>query len=511
MSEARRSFLRRVRLRIRLSWLSSTAQRYVPYLGLSFVGLFGFEWLTTWDDALRFSLYLAGGFTLILLIRAATLRISDWDVSRAAERGLRARDVFTTALEFDTQDDGVHQAIQGRADRVAASATSTQAIPIHAQPERLRQLGLAAGLALLISLLPPFSSTPALSSDVEAALETEAQEVERIAEAVEKSEVENAEEIIEELQALAKELREAQTLDEALRALDDSSHRLEAKVDPQFLNQKAAVQGLARDLTLRPLVSGAPLDAASQFIELAENLNDLSDPELRALEQRLRDLAESQAAGNSALSNQLSDAARSLSAGDLAGAGIALNNAAAGQRAGLSEARGQQALAESQRALDGIASRLGSQGQGQAQGLGQGQGQGQGGGQGGQAGAGSGAIAGVRPGDGSASGQGGQGTVGSGTGEGYGTEVQTNSVYNPVDTGSVSDLLQVHIDGGSGEGAIIGRGEAPTQRGDSIVPYAQVLPEYLNEAADALSSLQLPPSMRGIVQTYFEQLADEAR
>jgi hypothetical protein len=38
-----------------------------------------------------------------------------------------------------------------------------------------------------------------------------------------------------------------------------------------------------------------------------------------------------------------------------------------------------------------------------------------------------------------------------------------------------------------------------------------VLPDYLNQAADALDELQLPPSMRNIVQTYFQLLADEAR
>jgi hypothetical protein len=75
----------------------------------------------------------------------------------------------------------------------------------------------------------------------------------------------------------------------------------------------------------------------------------------------------------------------------------------------------------------------------------------------------------------------------------------------------VSDIVQVGIDGGTGDGQVVGKGEAPTQAGQSIVPYAQVLPQYLNEAADALGQLQLPPSMRGIVQTYFDRLADEAR
>lgn len=88
--------------------------------------------------------------------------------------------------------------------------------------------------------------------------------------------------------------------------------------------------------------------------------------------------------------------------------------------------------------------------------------------------------------------------------------METAEVFDPVSEGNVSDMIQVAIDGGTGDGDILGRAEAPTQRGESVVPYAQVLPEYMNQAADALSELQLPPSMRGIVQTYFERLADEA-
>ncbi len=67
------------------------------------------------------------------------------------------------------------------------------------------------------------------------------------------------------------------------------------------------------------------------------------------------------------------------------------------------------------------------------------------------------------------------------------------------------------IEGGTGEGDVIGEGEGPTARGESVVPYAQVLPEYLNQAADAMGELQLPPSMRDIVQSYFDLLANEAR
>jgi hypothetical protein len=89
--------------------------------------------------------------------------------------------------------------------------------------------------------------------------------------------------------------------------------------------------------------------------------------------------------------------------------------------------------------------------------------------------------------------------------------VETASVFDPIDRGNSSDLVQVGIDGGSAEGQVVGRADTATQSGQSVVPYAQVLPQYLNEAADALGEIRLPPAMRGIVQNYFDLLADEAR
>lgn len=533
MPHERRLFLRRIRARMRLAWISATAQRYAPYVGVLLVVIFAADWLTPFQHGLATAGIVSGLSLLVLVIGAISFRITDWDAARAAERGLNARDALTTALEFTDAEDGVHRIIQERADRVAADSEPAVAIPIRADRSRLRQFGLAGALALLLGLLPPLGSSPALSSDVAEAIEAEAEQIEKIAEAVATADVETSEEIVAELERLAAELRESETLEEALQTLEDAETRLGERVDPSFLSQKAAVQGLARDLALRPLTDGAPLDAASQLEELAGELSSLSETELEALQDRLDDLAGSQAAGNPALSSQLSEASRALGAGDLASAADSLQQAAAGQQSGLDGARGQQALTETQRALEGARARLsgsapsegegqgegqgqgqgGGEGEGQGQGQGQGQGEGQGQGNGGQpsTGGASGQISGVAPGSGDASGQGGQGTVGPGTGEEYGTEVETASVFNPVEEGNVSDLVQVGIDGGSADGQVVGRAEAPTQTGESVVPYAQVLPDYLNQAADALGEIQLPPAMRGIVQSYFDLLANEAR
>lgn len=507
---------------MRLAWLWATAQQLAPYVALTIVVLFLAQWLLGWDGAPVWAMRAIWLFALGLIAVAAGLRITDWDASRAAERGLGARDALTTALEFTDPTDEVHGTIQARAEQIAATASPASAIPMRARPDRLRQVGLAAAVAILIALLPPIGDTPALSLDLQTALEEEAQEVERIAEAIAAEDVENAEEIIEELRRLAEELRAAESLEEALEALERTDTRLEALLDPNQLAQKAAVQGLATDLALRPLVDGT-LDAADQFEQLAQGLDQLSEPELQALADRLADLAESQAAGNPSLSTQLAQAAASLSMGDLAAASEALSQAAASQRSGVSQARGQQAISETQRGLDAISSRLSGEGGADGSGAGEGEGgeggQGEGGSQGsgtGQDGDGgqaapSGQISDVAPGAGDASGQGGQGTVGAGSGEDHGTEVSQNTVYDPVVTGPVSDLLQVDISGGDARGDITQLKDAPTQLGESVVPYATVLPRYLNVAADALAALRLPPTMRGIVQSYFDRLAEAAR
>lgn len=520
MTDPIRGFYRRIRLRLRLAWLAETAQTYAPQIAFIVLALFVFDWLTGWFAAPRYSIIVVMSYAVTLIIGSLLLRIGEWDAARSAERGLGLPASLTTALEFNNEANEIHLRIQTRAREIAAGASPAQAIPIPMRRDKLRLLAYGAVLTIGFAILPALGGTPALSSDTASALGAEAQEVEKLAEAVRQADVATSEEIAEELEALAQRLREARSLEEGIDALDSTDKRLSARADPTFLAQKAAVQGLARDLVLRPLIDGAPLDAVSQLEELAAGLDDMSQPELRALQDRLADLAESQASGNPALASDLADASRALSDADLTAAGDALKRAASGQTSGMAEARDQQALNEVRRSLDAIEGRLAGSGSGgenglgpgQGQGQGQGRDQGQGQGQNGQGSGGpSGVISGVRPGDGNASGQGGQGTVGAGTPGETGGAPQSSDIYDPVDRGNLSDLLQVNIEGGSADGDLVGRGEAPTERGQSIVPYARVLPEYLNEAADALGALRLPPSMKGIVQSYFDQLANEVR
>lgn len=531
-----RVFVRRVRRRLRLAWLADTAQTAAPIAaaGVAVVALL--DWLTGRPVVdVRVIGVILVALAMSLLVRAATVRITEWDAARSAERRLGLKDVLTTSLEFTDGTDPLHRQIQTQAEHAVAVGRPSLAVPIPAHPDRLGKAALLAVAALVLSLLPTPGSSAGASTGAEGVLAEEAAAVEQLADAVEKAALEDSGEIGEELRELAEEIRNSESLEEALRALDRTEKQLEAGLDPRFLSQKAAIQGLSRELALRPLAEGAPLDAASQIEALADQLEDLSPEELAALADRLEDLAAAQEAGNAGLANDLNTAASALSTGSPGGAADALRSAAANQRTGLGDARQTQAINETLAALDRVGARLGTaanptqtaagnenqsagdgsgdgEGTGQGEGAGQGAGAGQGSGQGGQPGGGAGEISGVRGGTGDAGGQGGQGTVGSGSGDlEEARDVATSSVFDPIMEGSTTDQLQVGIDGGTGDGAIIGRGDVPTEAGQALVPYTQALPTYLADAADALAQLQLPPSLRDIVRNYFDRLAEEAR
>jgi len=537
VEEGMRVFVRRVRRRLRLAWLADIAQTAAPFAAAGIAVVAFLDWVTGRPvfDVRAIGVVIAV-VVVSLLIRAATIRISDWDAARSAERRLGLKDVLTTSLEFNDDTDPLHRQIQRHAGHAVASSAAGRAIPIPAHPDRLGKAAVLAVGALILSLLPTPGSSAGASTETQGVLAEEAAAVEQLADAVEKAALDNSDEVGDELRQLAEEIRNSESLEEALRALDRTEKQLEAGLDPRFLSQKAAIQGLSRELALRPLANDAPLDAASQLEALADQLEDLSPQELTALADRLEDLAAAQAAGNAGLANDLNTAASALASGSPTGAADALRSAAANQRTGLGDARQTQAINETLAALERVGARLGTaanptqvaqgtgagegqgqtpgegEGSGEGSGAGAGAGQGQGSGQGGQPGGGAGEISGVRGGTGGAGGQGGQGTVGSGSGDiDEARDVATSSVFDPIVEAASTDQLQVGIDGGTGDGAIIGQGDAPTEAGQALVPYTQDLPTYLADAADALAQLQLPPSLRDIVRSYFDHLAEQAR
>src|SRR5690606_40173925 len=105
LTASRRRFLRSVRNRIRIAWITATAQRYAPYVVGVLALVFLAGWLTPFDRVVEVAVGVVGVALLALLVGVARLRITDWDAARAAERGLEVRDVLTTSLEFTDETD----------------------------------------------------------------------------------------------------------------------------------------------------------------------------------------------------------------------------------------------------------------------------------------------------------------------------------------------------------------------------------------------------------------------
>ena len=126
MIDSRRGFFRRIRIRMRVSWLASSAAAVAPMVAVIILGLFVADWLTRWDNALSASLWILAIAVVSLLTGAASVRVSEWDAARAAERGLKARDAFTTAREFDDPENDLHGVIQSEADQMHHDALLTQ-------------------------------------------------------------------------------------------------------------------------------------------------------------------------------------------------------------------------------------------------------------------------------------------------------------------------------------------------------------------------------------------------
>jgi hypothetical protein len=78
-------------------------------------------------------------------------------------------------------------------------------------------------------------------------------------------------------------------------------------------------------------------------------------------------------------------------------------------------------------------------------------------------------------------------------------------VFDPP-AGSNGDQLRANGRSGQGRSETVGRGNGPTNRGESIVPLGQALDRYRSEATAALDQLDIPPSLRALVRQYFDSL-----
>jgi hypothetical protein len=60
---------------------------------------------------------------------------------------------------------------------------------------------------------------------------------------------------------------------------------------------------------------------------------------------------------------------------------------------------------------------------------------------------------------------------------------------------------------GNDPGQTVGQGNTTSGTGGSYVPVNQVIADYLAQATSALDQADIPPSMRALIQAYFDALA----
>lgn len=523
MTEA---FLRAVRRRLRLAWAVATGQLLAP------AALGGAVLLTAagrirpigWADLAALA---AVGAALVALLAVALVRPVPLSVAaRAADRGLGSHDVFATALELGVAGP-LPDRVRERAGSLASGQAARDAVRLHLQPRRLAVSALLLLAALGLGVLPNPQDEVAQRRAVEQALlDEQSQHLSQAAAELGKSPAGRAQQAAaRELERAARELHAAQGLEAGRRALDQAAARLARQIDPNLLGMKAAVRGLDKSLAATPLPglgAGTASSASSQLAAAARGLPGLTPEQRSALADRLGSLAAAQQQGDPETAQALAAAAGALRSGDLTAASDALSRAGtehAGTQGAVQDQEGAAgalgSLALSADALaDGPGSQTGQggrggqsgQGQGQSPGQGQGNGQGPGNGQGqgqGNGGGGAGRVTGNNATTGS--GQGGAGTA-AGTGRNASVGVQSATVYDPAVRSTDGEQIDVQGSPGNGSGQVVGQGDLTDPANAPLVPLTQAFPRYQAQASEALSRLDIPPSMRAVVRTYFESL-----
>jgi hypothetical protein len=81
-------------------------------------------------------------------------------------------------------------------------------------------------------------------------------------------------------------------------------------------------------------------------------------------------------------------------------------------------------------------------------------------------------------------------------------------VFDPAAAGSNGQQLNANGPSGDGPSQQVGKVAGPNQANTAQVPLSDNLPRYTAEATKALDQLDIPPSQRAVVQSYFSSLAE---
>jgi hypothetical protein len=547
------ALLRAVRRRLRLAWALDTVQLLAPVVAVAALVLVGWAWITprswSWGEipGERIAVGIAIAVLVVIVVLALAFRLPDPLVARAADRGLRTKDAFSTALEVPSDVPLFGDKIRERAVRLASGGSAKGAVALS---WRRRPVVVAAALAPVIVALAfttnPHDKERAEEAEHRAVIDAAVDELEETAD--ELAERPESAEALERLEELMQQLDQTNDPAEAEELLREAAAELDQARDPETLAERAATQGLESSVASEPMPGTDPSAGASeQFEQLADELDSMTPAEMEAAADRLDDLAATQEAGDPEAAAALAEAAEAMRAGNAAAASAALGEAASAHANASASASASAALGEASaaaaRAADGmsgngepncrpetapgdtvapeladlpVCNAASGQGNGSGNGNGNGQGSGNGsgsgsggggGGGGGSGGSGSGTIGGVNSNGSGASGQGGSGQAGDGPTNGENSDQQPDldTIFDPAH-GSGGDQLVVGGGEGAGEGGTIGTNDGPTNDGSATVNLADAVTDYADEATSAMDGAIVAPSDRELVTDYFDQL-----
>jgi hypothetical protein len=369
-------------------------------------------------------------------------------------------------------------------------------------------------LAVVIFLPNPQEAVLQQQAEVRQAITEQLQELERLRQqAIEETTLtpEERAAVVETLDEAIRTLEQSDvTQEEALAALNSAQRQLQ-DLSSQFAEQRqqalqqasGLLEGTAAQQAAEALARGDLLGAAEALQNL--DLSALTPEQQQQLAEALEAAAEALSETNPEAAQAMQEAAEALRAGDAQAASEALDRAGqAMAETGNGSVAQVDSLAEQ---VSRSGSALAGSGQGQSAQPGQaGMGQASAAGQQDQAGQGGGAGRGEGSGE-AASGGAAGGQMPTDNSPGDGGETPYDSVYAPQRIGGEGGE-QVNIPGSPGAGQPTGTEgnfvDNPT--GQASVPYSQVWADYARAVNEALDSGYVPLGLRDLIRTYFSQL-----
>lgn len=335
----------------------------------------------------------------------------------------------------------------------------------------------------------------------------------------------------EETQALQQDLKN-QNFAAAAQKLEQMAQDIQqGKMSPERMDQLAKeMQQLAEAMKENPAVADALNQAAQQIQQAAQQQQQANNQQQNANQnqqaanqgnnqQEQSNAGQSQQSGQQTSQNQQGASGQNPNSPSKQGqqqqaqaASASLQQAAA-QMADMQQMMAQaQSVAEMQASMGQCMSsaQAGAMQSGQSNKQGQGGQQGNQQGQSGQMGQqGQAGMAGQGQGNPSTQAGQGQWQQGQSVQQGMGSGGPGTGMGGQVpDDGTMGKFVDEFIPGQQNEGQIIGvyETDAPAPRGESNVTYSRVPQTYRQQAADALSSQEIPAGLRNSVRDYFEQI-----